>query len=137
MNAPYPKLRVVLGYTLLSGALGGLLMGLFLLINSKVFPARNDFYMLLAIIKTGALFGLIPALATGIGLMHWLVKIDGLTSYCKVFMLGALATTIYWLGLWWLIGEIFRYFLTIGTAIGGLTAVMLAPFVLPTSEEAA
>ncbi len=144
----YPKSRVITCYALFGGAVGGLLVFLSFSINDGrliIQSSDGEINFLFLFLCVGMILGFIPALIAGLCLSYWQVVIKEPIDYLKVFAFGAVATIIP-LILYWIVIAILEkdsHFLDIEwlviilflTMVGGLSAVILAPFILPKSRE--
>lgn len=65
MDKPYPYLKVILGFALLGGTLGGLLLAVFFIAQSEYWRSPWRFDEVLIAFAGGALCGMLPALLTG------------------------------------------------------------------------
>lgn len=124
MAAPYPYRKVILGYTLLGGALGGLFVALFFGSPEFVFG--------------GIYFGTAPALLLGLWLAWRRVQRNGY-GLCQAVLVGALFSVLEWIILILLLDRSFDFLFdgmtqfvfmvtaAAGAASGGLLAWLLLP----------
>lgn len=124
-NLSYPYKKVLLGFTLLGGAVGGFLLGLSTEIYYGSYHLNSIlFSLLLAFFGIG--FGLIPASISGIFLCCIKFYIKNFIDYIKLFVLG------------WLISAMFFYFSGLKfndwifvSSAGGMSAVVCGKLFVP------
>lgn len=126
----YPMLRVLLWYALSGGVIGGfvLLLGVVLyniIIQDKFFPLTLD--SMLEAIPLFAIFGLIPALLTGIYCAINKLKITFLISWLYLFFIGGIFSAAYTL----VFTQPYLKIPLVFILIGGISAVLVGVIALP------
>ena len=141
--ASYPYWRILLCYSLLGGAVGGLLASLL----SAIVLSPNDIldFILFSpvFMLTGAGIGLIPALMTALVIVLRRMTLTSWVDYCKLFAIGFGSSALFTLALIAIDAGIAPHYnpkymplqnyglIPYMGINGGLSAVILARFTLP------
>ena len=126
---PYPYVRVVLGFALLGGATGGLILGLVGALLGRGGDAATLLDILLLIVFAGAVLGLVPAFLCGIWLALCQTRRNA-GGLLHAALAGA-ATSAVCMGLFTQeIGGLLFGFL------GAAAAILVGALLLPASVEA-
>lgn len=145
-EVPYPTAKVLLTFALLGGALGGVLLLLFiglLLVVWWAFTFSGDFdveafvaiaVMILPIaIGYGAVLGVVPAVVMALILVRSRWQLSGWTDYWLLFALGYGVSVLYFAVL--LVGlqkvADWGWLLPTVPVVGGLSTMLLGAMVLP------
>ena len=144
-ESSYPTNLVGWGYSLMGGAIGGAIAGVFF-----IFDTQNIEVLIFIIIMSiifGAVLGLIPSIITGVWIANNKTTIKSIEDYCKVFLMGFLVSSVYGLLAtivsqyvfdWRITNNfsqyLFRYLLPITGGmglLGGLSSMILGKMILP------
>ena len=132
---PYPYVRVVLGFALLGGATGGLILGLVGALLGRGGDAATLLDILLLIVFAGAVLGLVPAFLCGLWLAVSRARRNetGLLSAALVgaALVGAAISALYLLVITQEIASMPFGFL------GGVAAFLVGLLLLPAPIDAA
>ena len=142
--ASYPYWRILLCFSLLGGAVGGLITSLF---NLFAYLFTNDILDIILIIASamliGAVIGLIPALLTALVIVLRRMTLTYWVDYCKLFAIGFGSSALFTLALIAIDAGLAPHYdpkymplqdyglIPYMGIIGGLSAVILARFTLP------
>lgn len=138
MKSPYPFVKVIAGFTLLGGALGGLLIFLHALLTAE-HPIPFSLESILYIAAYGAKLGTIPAALTGLWLAWWRVARNAL-GLLHAFFAGACFSALFAVAFWLSMGgaESARYipiFSAIMALVGAASAIILGALFLPKAQR--
>ena len=137
----YPTNLVGWGYSLMGGAIGGAIAGVFF-----IFDTQNIEVLIFIIIMSiifGAVLGLIPSIITGVWIANNKTTIKSIEDYCKVFLMGFLVSSVYGLLAtiisqyvfdWRITNNFNQYLLSITGGmglLGGLSSMILGKIILP------
>lgn len=144
----YPTNLVGWVYSLMGGAIGGAIAGVFF-----IFDTQNIEVLIFIIIMSiifGAVLGLIPSIITGVWIANNKTTIKSIEDYCKVFLMGFLVSSVYGLLATiisqyifeWRINSnfsqyLFWYLLPITGGmglLGGLCSMILGKMILPKAQ---
>lgn len=140
-NQKYPTVKVILGYALLGGIVGGFPLLPFIILS--ILEDLSNIRVLFGLVFPFVV-GFIPALITGIVLAYFKIAIKNKIDYFKPFWIGFGVTylcfasiPIVWMffgdinneALLYLIWNLAGYLLL--ALIGGVSSVILAKFLLP------
>lgn len=142
--ASYPYWRILLCFSLLGGAVGGLITSLF---NFFAYLFTNDILDIILTIASamliGAVIGLIPALLTALVIVLRRMTLTSWVDYCKLFAIGFGSSALFTLALIAIDAGLAPHYdpkymplqdyglIPYMGIIGGLSAVILARFTLP------
>ena len=142
--ASYPYWRILLCYSLLGGAVGGLITSLF---NLFAYLFTNDTLDIILTIASamliGAVIGLIPALLTALVIILRRMTLTSWVDYCKLFAIGFGSSALFMLAIIAIDAGMAPHYdpkymplqdyglIPYMGIIGGLSAVILARFTLP------
>ncbi len=142
--ASYPYWRILLCFSLLGGAVGGLITSLF---NLFAYLFTNDILDIILTIASamliGAAIGLIPALLTALVIVLRRMTLTNWVDYCKLFAIGFGSSALFTLALIAIDAGLAPHYdpkymplqdyglIPYMGIIGGLSAVILARFTLP------
>ena len=142
--ASYPYWRILLCFSLLGGAVGGLITSLF---NLFAYLFTNDTLDIILTIASamliGAVIGLIPALLTALVIILRRMTLTYWVDYCKLFAIGFGSSALFTLALIAIDAGLAPHYdpkymplqdyglIPYMGIIGGLSAVILARFTLP------
>ena len=136
VKAPsYPKGKVIGIYGLLGGAIGGLIVFLYMLvIDGNIFRQEltDIFKMLLASIVGGFFFGLLPTLVAGLTICKLKIVFDSILKIVPLFFIGFFSTFIF--SVWIIATDVFLEKIIFGlvfSLIGGASAVITGLIALP------
>lgn len=139
MTSPYPYAKVILGFTLFGGALGGTLVFFYGMMEESDFSGLLT-TALFSFIYIGVLFGTAPSLCTGLWLA-WRRKKRTLGGLLEAALAGAAITALIavgmfsWANTW---DERFWLYLSIVAGLaaipGAVCAVILGAIFLPRSD---
>ena len=127
---PYPYVRVVLGFALLGGATGGLILGLVGALLGRGGDAATLLDILLLIVFAGAVLGLVPAFLCGLWLAVSRARSNE-TGLLSAALVGAAISVLYLLVITQEIASMPFGFL------GGVAAFLVGLLLLPAPIEAA
>ena len=137
----YPTNLVGWGYSLMGGAIGGAIAGVFF-----IFDTQNIEVLIFIIIMSiifGAVLGLIPSIITGVWIANNKTTIKSIEDYCKVFLMGFLVSSVYGLLAtivsqyvfdWRITNNFSQYLLPITGGmglLGELSSMILGKMILP------
>ena len=131
----YPKGKVIGTYGLLGGAIGGLIVFLYMLvIDGNIFRQEltDIFKMLLASIVGGFFFGLLPTLVAGLTICKLKIVFDSILKIVPLFFIGFFSTFIF--SVWIIATDVFLEKIIFGlvlSLIGGASAVITGLIALP------
>ena len=131
----YPKGKVIGVYGLSGGAIGGLIVFLYMLvIDGNIFRQEltDIFKMLLASIVGGFFFGLLPALVAGLTICKLKIVFDSILKIVPLFFIGFFSTFIF--SVWIIATDVFLEKIIFGlvfSLIGGASAVITGLIALP------
>ena len=134
----YPKAKVIGTYGLLGGAIGGLIVCLYmivmLVIDGNIFRQEltDIFKMLLASIVGGFFFGLLPTLVAGLTICKLKIVFDSILKIVPLFFIGFFSTFIF--SVWIIATDVFLEKIIFGlvfSLIGGASAVITGLIALP------
>ena len=138
----YPKAKVIGTYGLLGGAIGGLIVCLYmivmLVIDGNIFRQEltDIFKMLLASIVGGFFFGLLPTLVAGLTICKLKIVFDSILKIVPLFFIGFFigffSTFIF--SVWIIETDVFLEKIIFGlvlSLIGGASAVITGLIALP------
>lgn len=134
----YPKGRVIGTYGLLGGAIGGLIVFLYMIvmfvIDGNIFRQEltDIFKMLLASIAGGFFFGLLPTLVAGLTICKLKIVFDSILKIVPLFFIGFFSTFIF--SVWIIATDVFLEKIIFGlvfSLIGGASAVITGLIALP------
>lgn len=134
----YPKGKVIGVYGLLGGAIGGLIVFLYMLvIDGNIFRQEltDIFKMLLASIVGGFFFGLLPTLVAGLTICKLKIVFDSILKIVPLFFIGFFSTFIF--SVWIIATDVFLEKIIFGlvfSLIGGASAVITGIVALPKYE---
>ena len=141
----YPKAKVIGTYGLLGGAIGGLIVCLYmivmLVIDGNIFRQEltDIFKMLLASIVGGFFFGLLPTLVAGLTICKLKIVFDSILKIVPLFFIGFFigffSTFIF--SVWIIETDVFLEKIIFGlvlSLIGGASAVITGLIALPKYE---
>ena len=142
--ASYPYWRILLCFSLLGGAVGGLITSLF---NLFAYLFTNDTLDIILTIASamliGAVIGLIPALLTALVIVLRRMTLTYWVDYCKLFAIGFGSSALFMLAIIAIDAGMAPHYdpkymplqdyglIPYMGIIGGLSAVILARFTLP------
>lgn len=142
--ASYPYWRILLCFSLLGGAVGGLITSLF---NLFAYLFTNDTLDIILTIASamliGAVIGLIPALLTALVIILRRMTLTSWVDYCKLFAIGFGSSALFMLAIIAIDAGMAPHYdpkymplqdyglIPYMGIIGGLSAVILARFTLP------
>lgn len=141
--ASYPYWRILLCFSLLGGAVGGLLVSLF---NFFAYPFHDILDVILTIasmVLIGAVIGLIPALLTALVIILRRMTLTSWVDYCQLFAIGFGSSALFMLAIIAIDAGIAPHYdpkymplqnydlIPYMGGIGGLSAVILGRFTLP------
>ena len=142
--ASYPYWRILLCFSLLGGAVGGLITSLF---NLFAYLFTNDTLDIILTIASamliGAVIGLIPALLTALVIILRRMTLTSWVDYCKLFAIGFGSSALFMLAIIAIDAGLAPHYdpkymplqdyglIPYMGIIGGLSAVILARFTLP------
>ena len=142
--ASYPYWRILLCFSLLGGAVGGLITSLF---NLFAYLFTNDILDIILTIASamliGAAIGLIPALLTALVIVLRRMTLTSWVDYCKLFAIGFGLSALFMLAIIAIDAGLAPHYdpkymplqdyglIPYMGIIGGLSAVILARFTLP------
>ena len=140
----YPYWRILLCFSLLGGAVGGLITSLF---NLFAYLFTNDTLDIILTIASamliGAVIGLIPALLTALVIILRRMTLTSWVDYCKLFAIGFGSSALFMLAIIAIDAGMAPHYdpkymplqdyglIPYMGIIGGLSAVILARFTLP------
>ena len=127
---PYPYVRVILGFALLGGATGGLILGLVGALLGRGGDAATLLDILLLIVFAGAVLGLVPAFLCGLWLAVSRARRNE-TGLLSAALVGAAISVLYLLVITQEIASMPFGFL------GGVAAFLVGLLLLPAPIEAA
>jgi len=131
----YPKGKVIGTYGLSGGAIGGLIVFLYMLvIDGNIFRQEltDIFKMLLASIVGGFFFGLLPTLVAGLTICKLKIVFDSILKIVPLFFIGFFSTFIF--AVWIIETDVFLEKIIFGlvvSLIGGASAVITGLIALP------
>ena len=131
----YPKGKVIGVYGLSGGAIGGLIVFLYMLvIDGNIFRQEltDIFKMLLASIVGGFFFGLLPTLVAGLTICKLKIVFDSILKIVPLFFIGFFSTFIF--SVWIIETDVFLEKIIFGlvvSLIGGASAVITGLIALP------
>ena len=131
----YPKGKVIGVYGLSGGAIGGLIVFLYMLvIDGNIFRQEltDIFKMLLASIVGGFFFGLLPTLVAGLTICKLKIVFDSILKIVPLFFIGFFSTFIF--AVWIIETDVFLEKIIFGlvfSLIGGASAVITGLIALP------
>ena len=134
----YPKGKVIGVYGLLGGAIGGLIVFLYMIvmfvIDGNIFRQEltDIFKMLLASIVGGFFFGLLPTLVAGLTICKLKIVFDSILKIVPLFFIGFFSTFIF--SVWIIATDVFLEKIMFGlvfSLIGGVSAVITGLIALP------
>ena len=131
----YPKGKVIGVYGLSGGAIGGLIVFLYMLvIDGNIFRQEltDIFKMLLASIVGGFFFGLLPTLVAGLTICKLKIVFDSILKIVPLFFIGFFSTFIF--SVWIIATDVFLEKIMFGlvlSLIGGASAVITGLIALP------
>ncbi|WP_201608510.1 hypothetical protein [Psychrobacter okhotskensis] len=131
----YPKGKVIGVYGLSGGAIGGLIVFLYMLvIDGNIFRQEltDIFKMLLASIVGGFFFGLLPTLVAGLTICKLKIVFDSILKIVPLFFIGFFSTFIF--AVWIIETDVFLEKIIFGlvvSLIGGISAVITGLIALP------
>ena len=131
----YPKGKVIGVYGLSGGAIGGLIVFLYMLvIDGNIFRQEltDIFKMLLASIVGGFFFGLLPTLVAGLTICKLKIVFDSILKIVPLFFIGFFSTFIF--SVWIIATDVFLEKIIFGlvlSLIGGASAVITGLIALP------
>lgn len=142
--ASYPYWRILLCFSLLGGAVGGLITSLF---NLFAYLFTNDILDIILTIASamliGAVIGLIPALLTALVIILRRMTLTSWVDHCKLFAIGFGSSALFMLAIIAIDAGMAPHYdpkymplqdyglIPYMGIIGGLSAVILARFTLP------
>ena len=142
--ASYPYWRILLCFSLLGGAVGGLITSLF---NLFAYLFTNDTLDIILTIASamliGAVIGLIPALLTALVIILRRMTLTSWVDYCKLFAIGFGSSALFMLAIIAIDAGLAPHYdpkymplqdyglIPYMGIIGGLSAVILVRFTLP------
>ena len=127
---PYPYVRVILGFALLGGATGGLILGLVGALLGRGGDAATLLDILLLIVFAGAVLGLVPAFLCGLWLAVSRARRNE-TGLLSAALVGAAISALYLLVITQEIASMPFGFL------GGVAAFLVGLLLLPAPIETA
>lgn len=137
----YPTDKVVSTYALLGGAIGGILIGIFLMvIKFPRYTGMDETFgdLLIGLFSFalyGAFFGLIPAMMTGWCVANRKIYLDDKANFFKIFVIGFIVSGFFTaiMTVVFLYQEILSWlkYIFIFGSIGGLSSIIVGKFVLP------
>ena len=140
-ESSYPTNLVGWGYSLMGGAIGGAIAGVFFIFDTQNIEVL--IFIILMSIIFGAVLGLMPSIITGVWIANNKTTIKGIEDYCKVFLMGFLVSSVYGLLAtivsqyvfdWRITNNFNQYLLSITGGmglLGGLSSMILGKIILP------
>ncbi len=133
----YPTAKVILGYTLLGGFMGGLLFVVMALISSAIGNLLLGGFSFNELVVKGLVFfiiiavimGAIPAFLAGLIISLFKIRLYGFKEVIKCFFVGFLTSSVFFM---WL-GDYMS--IIVYGIIGGVSSVILAFLLLPKRLE--
>lgn len=141
MDVTYPTKKVILAYSLLGGAVGGILLGFY--ITFIAYPSYtnldetviNFLFGIFFYAFYGAFFGLIPAMMTGWFVANRKIYLDDKANFFKIFVIGFIVSGFFTavMTVVFLYKEIFNWikYIFIFGSIGGLSSLIVGTLILP------
>ena len=140
-ESSYPTNLVGWGYSLMGGAIGGAIAGVFFIFDTQNIEVL--IFIIIMSIISGTVLGLIPSIITGAWIANNKTTIKSIEDYCKVFLMGFLVSSVYGLLATivsqyvfdWRINSTFSQYLLPITGgmglLGGLSSMILGKMMLP------
>ena len=137
----YPTNLVGWGYSLMSGAIGGAIVGVFFIFDTQNIEVL--IFIIIMSIISGAVLGLIPSIITGVWIANNKTTIKSIEDYCKLFLMGFLVNSVYGLLAtiisqyvfdWRITNNFSQYLLSITGGmrlLGRLSSMILGKMILP------